>query len=145
MTYDLQIDRLFATDDVGRYTVSSEMTNNPKKVSGISKLAQIVEKALLTRPGTDVFNQGGGGNLYELLKTSIDSSRKENLVAQVVAAINRVRQDIIKSQSDGNLPLDEQLSNLTLVGTEISPEEGVARVRIKITSKSNIQIVSILP
>jgi len=145
MSKDLLFNRLEETDEQGLYQVFHEITNNPKSIDGFSKLVQVAERYLLMTPGSDIFRPNDGGGILSLLRSNVDPSNISNLTSKISTAVGAVRSQIIQSQSDGNLPLDEQLQDLFLV--DLSVEESGTRIsiRVGVQSKSGKQEVTIIP
>ena len=143
MTVDLKIDRLSFVS--GRlYQVFNEITNSPTTITGVQKLAQMVEKLLLTTPGTDLRNPDVGGGLLALIGTNVDPANTQSVFAQIQQGIGQVVTEIQKNQEGANIPLDEQLESLDLISVDFENNDDL-NVRILITSKAGRQIVTVVP
>ena len=145
MAKDILIDQLFATTDPNTFSVRNQFTDNPKTVEGIRKLAQCVQKILLTTPGTDSYNILSGGGIRNLLKANATPSDLSNITSLAVTAIGTTRREIIQYQADGDLPLDEQLKDLYLVSTDFDEESLTAKIRVAVVSKTEEVIEIDLP
>ena len=143
MAKDLLIDRL---EVVGGevFRVFNEITDNPKTISGIQKLAQMAEKLLLTTPGTDQFNPLSGGGFISLVGVNIDPGNLQDIFSQVQQSIGFVSSEILSGQEGTDLPLDEQLDALELVKVDFEGNDTLV-IKILVTSKSGQKIITNLP
>jgi hypothetical protein len=143
MSVDLKIDRLSFIS--GRlYQVFNEITNSPQTITGVQKLAQMVEKILLTTPGTDLRNPDSGGGILSLIGTNIDPANIQPVFAQIQQGVGQVLSEFQKNQEGVELPLDEQLESLDLISVDFENNEDL-NISILVTSKAGRQIVTVLP
>jgi phage baseplate assembly protein W len=146
MAKDLLIDRLQQVDPVNPnlFRVFNEITDSPKTIIGIQKLAQMVEKLLLTTPGTDLFNPLSGGGFLSLLGTNVDSGALQDIFSRVQQSIGFVSQEILSGQEGTDIPLDEQLDALELINVDFENNDTLT-IKILIRSKSGQRIITNLP
>jgi len=142
---DIRIDRLVEIDRVSRtYEVFTELTNSAQPVEGIAKLAQMIEKAILTTPGSDLTNTESGGGILSLIATNVDPSNLQDTFAKVQQGIGAVMSEFQLHQEGTVVPRDEQLESLDLVDVNFKDDERL-NIRILVTSKAGDQIVTNLP
>ena len=143
MSKGLRIDTLQLVDGT-RYLVFNEITKSPKVISGIGKLAQSVEKLLLTTPGTDLFNPDSGGGILGLVGTNIDPAAEKELFSKIQQSIGYVETEILNAQEGANLPLDEQLVSLTLSNVRVDNFDTI-NISILVRSKAGGNLSISLP
>jgi hypothetical protein len=144
MPYDLRVDKLIETSAINRFEVVNEITNFPEKITGVQKLAQLVEKILLTTPGSHAMNREMGGGLNKVLQAQIDPNDLSSTQATITTIIGATSSQIIQFQSvDDVLPLDEQLRDLRLVSVQFVGNERL-EIRILVTSRAGNSALSVL-
>ena len=107
-------------DDASEITFT--MGINPQILSGLNKLTQIVLITLLTTSGTDKFDPNSGGNLLRLLGTPVDPTNLSDITSAVTVIINDTQTQILSEQEDINLPSNERLNRIDLLGVNLSAD-----------------------
>ncbi len=104
----------------------------PKKVTGISKLIQIVVLSLLTVPGRDVLDPDLGGGLPALVGSNIDPNDSTELFGEVAQRVKKAQKEIISAQVGLNEDPEEKLQELQIVSISqgSSADEVFVRVRV---------------
>lgn len=104
----------------------------PKKVTGISKLIQIVVLSLLTVPGRDVLDPDLGGGLPSLVGSNIDPNDSTELFGEVAQRVKKAQKEIISAQVGLNEDPEEKLQELQIVSISqgSSADEVFVRVRV---------------
>jgi len=103
------------------------------EVSGVELLVQIVINHLLTTVGSDLLNPERGGSF---LKISRSTGQRMQVPVKITHAINRIEQDIIAEQETQNIPEDEQLDSLEILGWDYDPATGRADLKLGINTVS---------
>lgn len=103
-----------------------------KKLTGISKLVQVVVLSLLNVPGQDVLDPSKGGGLPTLVGSNIDPNDSTEIFAEVAMRIRKSEQEIIDDQIGINDPPEEKLRELRIIGIDRggSPDEIFVRIRV---------------
>jgi phage baseplate assembly protein W len=123
-------------DDLQIYNVDPETNKvtfvvKPRKVSGISKLIQIVLLSLLNNPGKDVLDPDKGGGLEELVGFNINPKDSTVIFAEVSRRIKKSEREILEDQIGSSDTPTEKLRELQLVDiTEGNIDQINVRVRI---------------
>lgn len=103
-----------------------------RTVQGIERLVQQFTLALLTTPGSDLFNPSGGGGARSVIgKTTSDGSSP---AAMLSLAVDRTRQQLLSAQAkNSRIPPSERLLSATLTSVEYDQHnttmQGVVELR----------------
>ena len=126
-----------------RVTVKPQI--NPKKISGINKLIQIVVLALLTDPGRDVVDPDGGSGLPSLIGRNISSSDPTEIIAEVSERIEKIKEEILSAQSGlENEDPSERLSDLQILNVETGTQIDELLVKLRLVSEAGDSTTLIL-
>lgn len=103
-----------------------------KKLTGISKLVQIVVLSLLNVPGQDVLDPDKGGGLPALVGGNIDPNDSTEVFAEVARRVRKTEQETIDFQIGVNDPPEEKLRELRILGIDRggTPDEVFVRIRV---------------
>lgn len=102
-----------------------------KKLTGISKLVQIVVLSLMNVPGQDVLDPDKGGGLPALLGSNIDPNDSVEVLAEIARRVRKTEQEIIDFQIGVNDSPEEKLRELRILGIENgNPDEIFVRLRV---------------
>ena len=121
---DLQVIEVDQTTRVVRFVVQ------PRKLSGISKLIQIVVLSLMNVPDQDVLDPGKGGGFPEMIGMNINPKDSTDLFAEVARRIKKSESEILDDQIGLDDPPDEKLRELQIIN--ISEGNAIDEVFIKI-------------
>ena len=105
----------------------------PKKVTGISKLVQIVVLSLMNVSGRDVLDPSKGGGLPALVGSNIDPSDSTEIYAEVARRIRKTEEEIIADQVGIGDSTAEKLSELQIVEikrSDLNIDEIFVRIRV---------------
>lgn len=104
----------------------------PKKVTGISKLIQVVVLSLLTVPGRDVLDPDKGGGLPALVGSNIDPNDSTEIFGEVVQRVKKSQKEIIEAQVGLNEDPEERLQELQIVSITqgASADEVFVKIRV---------------
>ena len=105
-----------------------------KRVSGISKLIQIVVLSLMNTPGRDALNPGKGGGLPSLVGTNIDPNDTNAVFADVAQRVRKSETEIVTDQLSTDDPPAEKLRELMIIALS-SPEIDEIAVQIRIVNQ----------
>jgi len=97
------------------------MSRPPSYVSGINFLVQIVVLEILSSPGRDINDPGGGANLRSLVGANVAFDDESEVFAEVKMIIKTAETNIKERQNNANRPSNEQLAKLELL--DIVPDE----------------------
>lgn len=90
----------------------------PKKLTGISKLIQLVVLSLLNVPGQDVLDPDRGGGLPSLLGSNISPNDSTEIFADVVQRVKKSQREIIDAQIGLNDDPEEKLQEIQIVSID---------------------------
>lgn len=114
--------------------VSFKLT--PKKVTGISKLIQVVVLSLLNVPGRDVLDPDKGGGLPALLGFNIDLNDSTELFGEVVQRVKKAQAEILAAQVGLNENPEEKLQELQIVELKQGTNADELFVRIRVVNEA---------
>ncbi len=103
-----------------------------EKVEGMDSLLQHFIKLLLQAPGTNVFNPIGGGILKLAGKNSVNFGT--SIKADLIEAVDRTKNFILKDQANRKIPLSEKMANAEIVGLGFGPDHTELILSILITN-----------
>lgn len=107
----------------------------PKTISGMDLLVQLVVLTLLTSPGSDILEPGMGAGIRDLIGMNIDPTDVTEIQAEVLRKISKAQSEIIDNQIGLNVPQEEKLRRLALQSIRAIPEEGRIDVRIRVENE----------
>lgn len=107
-----------------------------KRLTGISKLVQIVVLSLMNVPGQDVLDPDKGGGIPTLVGSNIDPNDSTEIFAEVARRIRKTEQEIIDFQIGVNDPPDEKLRELRILGIERGGSADEVFVRIRVVNEA---------
>ncbi len=108
------------TDESGNQ-ILFEIGNNPPILTGLNKLTQITLVTILTDPGSDKFDDFGGG-LFQLLGLPVNPDDLTDIRSTVSVVISDSEEQILAEQDDDSLPSSERLTRIELLDVRLSPE-----------------------
>lgn len=130
--------------DVDQTTRKVFFVLKPKKVTGISKLVQIVVLSLLDVPGRDVLDPDKGGGLPALLGMNIDPNDSTEIYAEVARRIRKTEEEIITDQIGIGDPDNEKLAELQILDisrSDINIDEIFVKIRVISQAGRSVDIV----
>lgn len=119
-----------------RSMIDLTLGKRPQSVSGTLMLAQNFIRLLLRTPGTNKFNNNGGG-LFKNIGRTIGVNSKDRVAGDVAVSIARTRQQFIAAQTpDRRIPPEERLLTAEPIGLSVQPELGAVYVAISVQSQA---------
>ena len=106
-----------------------------KKITGISKLIQIVVLSLLNVPGQDVLDPDLGGGLPSLIGSNINPNDSTEIFADVVQRIKKCQREVIDAQIGLNEDPEEKLQELQIVSIDNGTNLDEIFVRIRVINE----------
>src|ERR1035437_8727645 len=103
-----------------------------KKLTGISKLVQIVVLSLLNVPGRDALDPNLGGGLPSLLGSNISPSDSTEIFGDVAQRVKKTEAEVIAAQIGLNDDPEERLQELQIVSIEQGAGADEIFVKIRI-------------
>jgi phage baseplate assembly protein W len=119
--------------DVDQTTRRVSFVLKPKKVTGISKLIQIVVLSLMNVPGRDVLDPDKGGGLPSLVGANIDPNDSTEIYAEIAQKIRKSETEIISDQVGIGDPPSEKLAELQILDirrSDVNIDEIFVRIRV---------------
>lgn len=114
-----------------------QISNTPRKVSGILRLMQLFVKLLFTSPGTDIFSpQLGGGGLRRLGQTFSAQASGDIVSDFVISVDTTVRQIIALQGRDASIPPDERLLSARVTNAGFVKAETALIVTIELSNQT---------
>jgi hypothetical protein len=125
----------------------SVVTQQPKLVTGIQKLAQRYTSILLTAIGSVKFDVRHGSELIKDVTAGIGSKGQLSAVFGLANddTITQMRLDDNNPDVYGTLPDDERLINATLLDADIDVETSTAYLKIQLNTAAGDSLVFIVP
>ena len=102
-------------------TLSIGIPRPPQYISGIDLLVQIIVIELLSSPGRDILNPGGGGNLRSLIGANVNFDDESEIFAEIAMMVSATERNIKQFQEAYGRPANEKLARLDLV--DLVPDE----------------------
>jgi len=130
-----------------KVTVSS-VTQTPKAVTGLEKMAQRYTVALLTYYGTVHFAQLFGTNLLgQVLGGQVQNlAALQGLFASSSSkAILQMQTDDVNTTTFGSIPTDEQIVSATLLDQKIDYTTATVYLRVLLTTTAGDNIEFVVP
>jgi hypothetical protein len=126
-----------------RSLVRFRIGKTPGKVRGLHRLVQLFLKTLFTTPGSDIFNPRAGGGALQAVGASIGAGETQNLLTDLVIAVNQTQRQIISQQSrDQRSPRDEKLLSAVLTSASFDKTQGALYVSVELTSQAGRSAVA---
>lgn len=122
--------------DVDEITRVVSFGIKPKKVTGISKLIQIVVLSLLNVPGRDVLDPDKGGGLPALIGYNIDLNDSTEIFAEVVQRVKKTHSEVVAAQIGLDEEPEEKLQELQIVEIKQGTNADELFVRIRIVNEA---------
>ena len=114
--------------------VDLDIQLTPDYRSGLLRISQEVIKLLLTTAGTDIFHPNSGGSLDTLIKRT--SLSDPTAISGVVSgAVQRVKKQIIASQTNRLLGAEEQLTDLRVTALNIDITSLSVAISLKVITR----------
>lgn len=108
------------TDDTGNQ-ILFEIGNNPPILTGLNKLTQIALVTILTDPGSDKFDDFGGG-LLQLLGLPVNPDDLTDMRSTVSVVMSDSQEQMLAEQDDDSLPTSERLSRIDLLDVRLTSD-----------------------
>lgn len=119
--------------DVDPITRKVSFGIKPKKVTGISKLIQVVVLSLMNIPGKDVLDPDKGGGLPAMIGSNIDPNDSTELYGEIARRVRKSETEIVADQVGlGDSP-SEKLAELQIIDirrSEVNMDEIFVRIRV---------------
>lgn len=123
--------------DVDTITRKVSLVLKPKKLTGISKLIQIVVLSLLNDPGRDVLDPDKGAGFPGMIgQTNIDPSDSTELYAEIQQRVTKAETEIINDQIGLDDPPEEKLRELKIMGIEEGDDINEFFVRLRLINEA---------
>ena len=104
-------------------------------LSGLTSLAQLFVKILMTTPGRDVYRPAIGGALLDLVGQVAGSPDRPDLKTSFMLSVTQTRDQILELQSrTTTLPADERLAAAEVVSVRFDPQTGTLQGRVELIS-----------
>jgi hypothetical protein len=113
--------------------------SQPKNITGLSKLVQVVVLSLLNVPGNDVLDPDLGGGLPAMIGSNIDLENQSEVFAEVARRVSKTQREVIAAQVGLDLPSDERLRDIQIVSLTpgASADELLVKLRV-VNANGNI-------
>lgn len=102
----------------------------PKVVTGVLKLTQIVLLSLLNTPGQDVLDPELGGGIPELIGFNFGPGEINEIAAEVTRRVRKTEAEVLDQQIGYSIPPSERLSQVQIVG--IDEGDGIDSVFVRL-------------
>lgn len=122
--------------DVDEVTRLVRFVLKPKKVTGISKLIQVVVLSLLNVPGRDVLDPDKGGGLPALIGYNFGIDDTTEIFAEVAQRVKKSQGEIIAAQVGLNDDPEEKLQELQIVEIKQGANADEIFVRIRVINEA---------
>ena len=116
-------------------TKLATVTMQPKTVTGIMKLMQVVVLSLLTVPGKDALDPDKGGGLPELIGMNISVNDSTEIFSEVATRVAKTQAEVIASQVGLDLIPSEKLKEIQIVSLDQSQAIDEVAVRLRIINE----------
>lgn len=123
--------------EVDQITRQIKFVLKPRKLTGISKLLQIVVLSLLNTPDRDVLDPVKGGGLPEMVGMNINPKDSTEIFAEIARRIKKSEQEIIDDQIGINDPPQEKLRELQIIDIKEGEQIDEIFVKIRIINQAN--------
>lgn len=118
--------------------ISMGMTANPKILSGLDLLVQLVALSLLKNPGRDVFDRTEGSGLRNLIG-QYNLADPEEIKLVVVQQVRAVEQELFVRQVVGVGTPEERLKKLTVLDVAANDVGNSLLIRIQVVNEAGDQ------
>ena len=113
---------------------------SPAPYSGTEKLVFQFIKVLMTTPGTDLFDRSLGGGMRTIAGKAVRDS--QSLLAQVIATILNVAEQIRQRDAKLDLPPEETLQSVEIISADFAKGDPTSvSVFIRVRSQSDRSVV----
>lgn len=120
--------------DVDSVTRMVSFKLKPRKITGISRLMQIVILSLLNVPGQDVLDPSLGGGLPAMLGMNISPNDSTEVYGEAVQRVKKTEREVLAAQIGLDDPPEERLRGLQVVDLR-NGEDGELLVRIRVINE----------
>lgn len=107
----------------------------PKVVSGVLKLTQIVLLSLLNIPGQDVLNPEEGGGIPELIGFNFGEGELNEIAAEVTRRVRKTEAEVLDQQIGLTIPPAERLREIQIINIEQGDGIDSVFVRLRIINE----------
>lgn len=119
------------------------MGNEPKKITGIQKVAQMFLKTLLTTKGSDVINYNLGTNFPNLTVGANQTADDQTFLADVATTINDAAAQTKNFFSSNLGDIASQLDNATIQG--MTTQGGALTMYVQLTTVAGTTAAIAIP
>ena len=127
-----------------RVTIEPNLIN-PKKVSGLKKLIQVVILAIFNDPGRNVFTPSAGSGLPSLIGSNINPADPTEALADVTERLEKIRDEILENQNTlENEESSERLADLQVLSVDTGVQIDEVIVKLKLISEAGNQTTILL-
>ena len=117
--------------------VKFELTDHPKKMSGLMRLIQTFLLYLLRTPGTDTWSPNSGGGVQKMIGSYFSRNNAGAVSAEFTLAVSRTRSQIISLQaSNPRINADEKLASANVLSAVFSVPQTALLARVELIAQS---------
>lgn len=107
----------------------------PRIVTGVLKLTQIVLLSLLNIPGQDVLDPELGGGIPELIGFNFGDGELQEIAAEVARRIRKTETEVLDQQIGLTVPASERLKEVQIISIEEGGGIDAVIVRLRIVNE----------
>lgn len=107
----------------------------PRIVTGVLKLTQIVLLSLLNIPGQDVLDPELGGGIPELIGFNFGDGELQEIAAEVARRIRKTETEVRDQQIGLTVPASERLKEVQIISIEEGGGIDAVIVRLRIVNE----------
>jgi len=116
--------------DIDPNTRRVRLRLQPKILTGVLKLTQIVLLSLLNIPGRDILDPEDGGGLPELVGFNFDPDDITEVRGEIVRRIRKTEAEVLAKQVGLTIPPEERLREVQI--RSITPGEAIDEVLVRV-------------
>lgn len=109
---------------------------------GLPKLVQTYVKLLITTPGSDIYDKEAGGGLMALHLRSGNRQDRSLHLGAFAACVARTQDQLVREQTNRQLPLTEKLLSADLVSVDFDPNSLTIKGRVRLTSMAGSEALA---
>lgn len=129
--------RLIEIDPVSRKVT---LRLQPKVVTGILKLAQIVIISLLNIPGKDILDPTSGGGIPELIGYNISTDDLLEITSELTRRIRKTEAEVLDKQVGLTIAANERLKEIQILLIEPGASDDEILVRLRVINELGQQL-----
>lgn len=112
----------------------------PKVVTGVLKLAQIVIISLLNIPGKDILDPTSGGGIPELIGFNISTDDMLEITSELTRRIRKTETEVLSKQIGLTITASERLKEIRILLIEPGASDDEVLVRLRIINELGQQL-----